>query len=189
MICNNFLVNSLLLRHSCSLHRYTIREPRVQSTYGIRCKGKLTIEGTTGSLTVTPGKAYTTNGLGNNHSSGILTQGGLTINNVILDIQGEQYGLYEYGNGSITINGGTVTAYGSKAAIEVGGDLKTNGKKVSVMVGDDKPGQDWDGSTNLIKTYKYVKMELTTDVAQIGETGYVTLQAAVNAVAEGGLFS
>ncbi len=162
----------------------------VQSTYGIRCRGKLTIEGE-GKLTVTPGKAYITDEFGNNHSSGILTQGGLTINNVILDIRGEQFGIYEYGDynwdedDNITINGGTVTAYGGEAAIMVDGNLKTNGKKVSIMVGDEEPGHEWDGSTNLIETYKYVKIELTTDVAQIGETGYATLQGAVNAIAEG----
>lgn len=88
----------------------------IQSTYGIRCKGELTIEGG-GSLTVTPGKAYIDDGFGNNHSSGILTEGGLTINDVVLDIWGEQFGIYEYWDGNIAINGGTISATGQKAGI------------------------------------------------------------------------
>lgn len=129
----------------------------IRSTYGIRCGSMLTIEGE-GSLTVTPGRAYITDEFGNNHSSGILTQGGLIINDCIIDVHGERYGLYEYDNGkNVIINGGEVTAYGRDGAIQE--KLKTNGEKVSVMAGDVSPGDVWDCS-ELITTYKYVKIDL-----------------------------
>jgi len=124
-----------------------------RSTYGIRCNSKLTIEGE-GSLTVTPGKAYINNHGGNNDSSGILTERGLTINNTTLNISGEQNGLY----GDITINGGDVMAYGGNTAIK--GNLKTNGQKFSVMVGDKESNEEWDGITRLIYNYKYVKIRI-----------------------------
>ena len=94
----------------------------------------------------------------NNDSSAILTQGGLNINNTTLYVNGEQNGLFQYGFGDITINGSTVTAYGSNYAII--GSLKTNGQKVSVMVGNVEPYEEWDGSTRLTYNYKYVKIEL-----------------------------
>lgn len=154
----------------------------IRSTYGVRCEGELTIAGE-GSLTITPGQAYKDGASGNNHSSGILTEGGLTLNNVTLDIKGERYGLYEYRDGYITINGGTVTAYGSSSAFV--GNLKTNGQIESVMAGDGNPGTEWDGSTYLSGTYKYVKIILTNDVAQIGSQSYKDLQLAINAFTDG----
>ena len=100
------------------------------STYGIRCQGQLTIAGG-GSLTVTPGRAYIDDYIGNNHSSGILTEGGLTINGVTLNIEGEQYGLYEYGDGDITVNGGTIRATGETAGIKSDNSMIISGGNVT----------------------------------------------------------
>jgi hypothetical protein len=139
-----------------------------QSSYGIRCNGKLTIKGE-GSLSVTSGKGSS---WGNNDSSAILTQGGLIINDTTLHVRGEKYGLFGYINSNITINGSTVTAYGSNYAIR--GDLYTSGQKVSVMVGDKEPGEEWDGSKSLTGNYKYVNIELDpyfiTDIAMTNAT-------------------
>lgn len=142
----------------------------VQSSYGIRCSGRLTIEGE-GSLSVTSGKG----GSGwstNNDSSAILTQGGLIIKDTTLYVEGEKYGLFGYINNNITINGSMVTAYGSNYAIR--GYLNTSGQKVSVMVGDKEPGEEWDGSTELTYYYKYVNIELDpyfiTDITMTNAT-------------------
>lgn len=158
----------------------------IQSTYGIYCRDELTIKGE-GSLTVTPGKAYIKGGFGNNHSSGILTRGGLTTNDTTLDIRGEQYGLYEYGGGNITINGGNVTAYGGNAAIV--GKLKTNGQKVSVNVGDEEPGTEWDGSINLISNYKYVEIELAPYfITNISMTNDASVQSNTDLTLSGSVY-
>jgi hypothetical protein len=142
----------------------------VQSSYGIRCSGHLTIEGE-GSLSVTSGKGGS-GWFSNNDSSAILTQGGLIINETTLHVNGEQYGLFGYVNSDITINGSIVTAYGSNYAIK--GDLYTNGQKVSVMVGDNEPGEEWDGIKRLTYNYIYVNIELDpyfiTDIAMTNAT-------------------
>lgn len=158
----------------------------VQSSYGIRCSGKLTIEGD-GSLAVISGKG----GSGwstNNDSSAILTQGGLTINDTTLYVNGEQNGLFGFINNNITINGSTVTAYGSNYAIR--GYLNTNGQKVSVMVGDKEPGEEWDGSTSLTYNYKYVNIELDpyiiTDIAMTNAT---FVHVNTDLILEGTVFS
>lgn len=75
---------------------------------------------------------------GNNHSSGILTWGKLTINNTTLNIQGEQYGIYGYSGSGITINGGTISATGKYVGINtsyghltVSGDASVTGSASS----------------------------------------------------------
>lgn len=153
------------------------------STYGIYCNNALTIEGE-GSLTVRPGRAYITDGDGNNDSSGIFAYRGLTINNTTLNMKGEQYGLYSYEG--ITINGGNVTAYGSKYAIN--GNLKTNGEKDYVKAGNKETEVEWDGSTALNKNYKYVEIDLEpnfitdiemTDTTSVEVNTNLTLEATV----------
>ena len=120
------------------------------SSYGIRCN-KLTIQGD-GTLTVTSGigsKSYV------NESSAILATN-LIINSGTLNVTGEKGGLYGF-TGSITIDGGTITAQGGSKAIWLlySEPFIMNKENSSIMVGNTaEDAEEWDGNTSLT-TYKY----------------------------------
>ncbi|WP_333646377.1 S-layer homology domain-containing protein [Lacrimispora sp.] len=89
---------------------------------------------------------------------------------------------------TLTVSGATVTASGSTAALlSSGGSPDFTGMQVTASTDESGTPAVPYNSANLA-TYKYIKVEpgaTSTNVAGINSTGYATLQAAVDAVAEG----
>jgi len=89
---------------------------------------------------------------------------------------------------TITVSGGTVTASGSgKALTNSVGSPNFTGMQVTASLNENgTPAVSYNAAN--LSTYKYIKVEPapeSDDVAQIGSTGYATLQQAVDSAAEG----
>ncbi len=110
--------------------------------------------------------------------------GSVTISDGMVTANGSEVGIA----GAVTVTGGTVTVKSDAKALN--GSLTTSGYEGCIVTAGANKNGDGAGTYNAadLATYKYIKVEpgaVGTDVAQIGSTGYPTLQAAVDAVADG----
>ena len=110
--------------------------------------------------------------------------GSVTISDGMVTANGSEVGIA----GAVTVTGGTVTVKSDAKALN--GSLTTSGYEGCIVTAGANKNGDGAGAYNAenLATYKYIKVEpgvASTNVAQIGSTGYPTLQAAVDAVSDG----
>jgi uncharacterized repeat protein (TIGR02543 family) len=152
--------------------------------------GNLTISGD-GSLTANGGTVSESNCASCGIVAASLTiNGGTVVAKAGTTVSNMSWGIYS--SAKPIFNGGTITAIGNNQAIMTTAPNLSGYTDVKVTAGTNASETgatviNKETLTSSFNSYRYLKFEpaASTDVAEIGSTGYATLQAAVDAVTNG----